>query len=430
LIGLYRALVGLARLVAPVVAHGQGKWARGLRARNRGGERLIAWARTGRDRGRPTVWFHASSVGETLQARAVASALTADLPDLQTVFTHFSPSAEEAAAAFGAHEWDAIPWDAPGPVAKVVSAVEPDLLVFTQREVWPVLADAVTRRGGRTALVAATLPESAGRLRGLARRTLAGAMSRLSLVAAIGDVDGERFLKLGVPAAAIRVTGDPGADSALARLEATPPEADVLAPFAEAVPSLVAGSTWPEDERVLCPALDRYLAGGRPLRVIVAPHEPTVAAVRALSATLRSGGWDVATLAETLEQGGRVASGQAVVVERTGVLAGLYRVATVSFVGGGFGRNGLHSVLEPAAAGTPVLFGPRGHSLAAGALLHAGGAREVRDTRSLSRVLDEWLGQDGSRDAAGDRARTYIVRQSGAALRSAESLGDLLKLEA
>lgn len=426
----YRALVGLARLLTPILAHGQSKLARGLRARRSGGKRLIEWGHTARDPGRPTVWFHASSVGETLQARAVSRALCAEHPEVQVVFTYFSPSAEAVATEFGADEWDSLPWDAMGPVQEVVSAVDPALLVFTQREVWPVLTQAVHARGGRVALIAGTLPSNAGRLRGPARRTLSRAMSQLSLVAAIDRADGERFLTLGTPPGAIDVTGDPGVDAARQRLEAGMDgplqEAPALAPFSERVPTIVAGSTWPEDESVLCPALEAYSTGAEALRVIVAPHEPTEAAVAKLSRRLQEGGWRVGTLTSVEARGASVGVGEAVVVDRVGVLASLYRVATVAFVGGGFGDDGLHSVLEPAAAGVPCAFGPRGHSLAAGALLRGGGAREVRDTAALTRVFEEWLGEDDSRVTAGASARDYIHRQSGAAIRSAELLATLL----
>jgi len=365
-------------------------------------------------------------VGETLQAKAVVRQLCAERPDLQIVFTFFSPSAESAASTFGADEWDALPWDAWGPLGAVVASVDPALLVFTQREVWPVLTNAVVKRGGRVALVAATLPEGAGRLKGLARRTLSGCMSQLSLVGAIDEDNAERFLQLGVASAAVRVTGDPGVDSARERLDEAGADASLLAPFASAVPTIVAGSTWPEDESVLCPALDAYRAGGGALRLVVAPHEPTPTALEHLSRRLKAGGWETSTLAEVEARGGAVASGHAVVVERLGVLASLYQKATIAFVGGGFGNAGLHSVLEPAAAGAPIAFGPRGHSHAAVALLRYGGATEVRDTRALSRVLHEWLGHDGSRSTAGARSKDFIDHQAGAAVRSAALLATLI----
>ena len=68
-----------------------------------------------------------------------------------------------------------------------------------------------------------------------------------------------------------------------------------------------------------------------------------------------------------------------VVVDRTGVLGELYALADAAFVGGGFHAAGLHSVLEPAAYGVPVAFGPmhRG-SREAGLLIRATGAASAR----------------------------------------------------
>ena len=422
---MYHVLVGLARLLTPVIARGQSKWARGMRSRGTGGRRLIEWGRATRDPDRPTVWFHASSVGETFQARAVAQALSAERPDLQVVFTYFSPSAEQVAATFGAEVWDALPWDASGPVGAVVDAIEPALLVFTQREVWPVITNAVIERGGRVALIAGTLPADAGRLKGLARNALSSTMAELSLVASIGPDDAERFQVLGTRPEAIEVTGDPGVDSARQRGRGTI-DARHLALFADAVPTIVAGSTWSADEILLCEALESYQGAEGDLRVIAAPHEPSDRAVAELSTRLNAAGWKTQTLTQAENRGTAVGAGEAIVVDRVGVLANLYSFGTVAYVGGGLGTKGLHSVLEPAAVGIPSVFGPRGHSLAASELVGGGGARVVRDTPELTRVLEEWLHEGESGDTAGAWARDYIERQSGAAERTAALLAGLL----
>jgi 3-deoxy-D-manno-octulosonic-acid transferase len=96
-------------------------------------------------------------------------------------------------------------------------------------------------------------------------------------------------------------------------------------------------------------------------------------------------------------------------------------------VGGGFGRAGLHSVLEPAAAGLPVVFGPR-HANArdAAGLITAGGAREVEDVSTLAAALGTWLASDEARASAAAFALGYIAGHRGAARRSAEALEPLL----
>ncbi len=117
-----------------------------------------------RDPDRPVVWFHASSVGEALQARAVLEALRERTHGLQAVFTFFSPSSENLAERFPSDVSAYLPWDLPEIMDEVLDAVCPGLVVFTQKEVWPSLAAGAGERGVPVALVAATLTRAAGRL--------------------------------------------------------------------------------------------------------------------------------------------------------------------------------------------------------------------------------------------------------------------------
>jgi 3-deoxy-D-manno-octulosonic-acid transferase len=134
----------------------------------------------------------------------------------------------------------------------------------------------------------------------------------------------------------------------------------------------------------------------------------------------------VSTLGE-VEERGAVDDATAVVVDRVGVLAQLYTVGAVAYVGGGFGSDGLHSVLEPAAAGVPVAFGPHhANARAATDLLREGGGAEVQDPGSLSSALGRWLVDADARMSASEAARGYILRHRGAALRCAESLSSLM----
>src|SRR5205085_2045533 len=114
-----------------------------------------------------------------------------------------------------------------------------------------------------------------------------------------------------------------------------------------------------------------------------------------------------------------VRAADVVVVDRVGILGDLYALATCAFVGGGFHAAGLHSVLEPAAFGAPVLFGPR-HSASRDAqlLLAAGGAASASTATALAEHLIPWLRDSAARDAAGERARNVVARGLGAAERS------------
>jgi len=424
---LYRVVQEAARTLVPVLARGDSKLARGLKARRNAHEILARWGATERDPDRPTIWLHAPSVGEGLQARAVLEALKARRRDLQVVFTHFSPSAENLARDMPADVSGYLPWDLGGPMSAVLGAVQPRAVVFAKTEVWPVLVAEAVRRGVPCVLVGGTLAAEAGRLRWPARGFLRSTWTSLERVAAIAQEDGARFVELGVPADRVTVTGDPSVDSAATRAHAVDPAAPWIAPFhRDARPTVVAGSTWPADDSVLLPALAAVREHITGARVVVAPHEPNEGYVKDLLTHLSVEGWRVETLS-TVEGAGSVEAVDAVIVDRVGVLAHLYTVATVAYVGGGFHAAGLHSVLEPAAAGVPACFGPlHANARAAGELLENGGAKEVRDTATLAEALGTWLDDDAARDYAGGRAFGYIDAHLGAAARTAALLDELL----
>jgi 3-deoxy-D-manno-octulosonic-acid transferase len=350
---------------------------------------------------------------------------------LETVFTHFSPSAEALAASMPVDVAAYLPWDVPSAVGPVLDALHPDLVVFTKTEVWPVMSREARRRGIPTALVAATLPEGSSRLRWPTREVLRPSVRRLASVLAIGEEDAARFRRLGAHDERVYVTGDPAIDSAVQRAGQANPDATYLRPFREygrehGRPTVVAGSTWPADEAVLLPACARVRAFVEDVRLIVAPHEPTGSHVAALERRLALDGWRVGRLGD-VEAAGTAEDVDAVVVDRVGVLAHLYTVADVAYVGGGFHGAGLHSVLEPAAAGVPVAFGPRhGNAPAAAELVGAGGAVRVDGPDDLTDTLARWLGDDAKRRGTGRAASGYIDAHRGAAVRTAERLLDLL----
>lgn len=415
-----RPFVGLA-------AHGPSKVARSVRGQLAARSRMERWAHAHRDPERPLLWLHAPSVGEGLQTRAVIEQLQTLRPELQLVFTHYSPSAEGLAARMPVDFAGYLPPDTPAAMRRAVQQVRPSAIVFTKTELWPMLSLAAERADIPTVLIAGTLPRSSSRRTGLAAWLLRPAHRRLTLALAVGAEDRARLVELGARAERTFVTGDPGIDSAAQRSAAARAEAPWLKPFTDRrPPTLVVGSSWPADERVLLTALESLRTSHPDLRLVIAPHEPTEDHLAPLEHALERGGWRSARLS-TVEARGALAEAQAVVVDRVGVLAELYTVGTMALVGGGFHSAGLHSVLEPAAAGLPVLFGPaHDNAVAAAELIKAGGARSVRDATELAATLREWLDDPLQRARFATAARAYIEEHQGAALRTAKLLLDQL----
>lgn len=435
---LYRAAWSAASLAAPLLASGDGKLARSIRGRRAGSKGLADWATPNRDTKRPLVWFHAASVGEGRQAEAVLVRLRAERPGWQIVYTHSSASAERFAATLPADYAGYVPADTVDETGRALDAVRPTALVFSATDVWPELVRQAASRGVRTALISATLAPTSSRRRGVSRLMLRDTFATLDAVAAIGEEDAEGLVELGVRKDRIVVAGDTRHDAADARAKRITPDAAHLRALQRAdAPILVAGSTWPADERQILEAIAK-VRKLRPLSLVIAPHEPDEAHLADLERRVRAALGDVAIVRlSTLEQSllapgpWPLASFDVCLVDRTGILAELYAAATVAYVGGGFGHSGLHSVIEPAALGKPVLFGPYWHSSRdARLLLDAGGGVCTRESGALASMLTQWLDDDEDCRHAGIRARQVVERGLGASERALEMVLDLVERSA
>jgi 3-deoxy-D-manno-octulosonic-acid transferase len=420
----YRALLRLGVLLAPTLDR-SAKAAEGHRGRSSGPGRLTAWARASRDRGRPLVWFHASSVGEGLQAESVLLELRRLHPEAQYLYTHFSPSAEGLARRLPVDTADYLPYDLPATIRPLLTALAPDLLVFSKLDLWPELATQADAGGVTVALVAGTVAPGSGRLRWPARTLLRAGYASLSAAGAIAEADADRLARLGVPRERIRVLGDPRFDSVAAKVQAVSPADPLLALGGPG--TLVAGSTWPPDEGVVLCAFASTRTTSPEARLIVVPHEPTETHLQAVESAAAALG-----LPAPVRLSAATEPVPLLLVDRVGVLARLYGAAMLAYVGGGYGRAGLHSVLEPAAWGLPVSFGPRWRdSRDAGLLLSGDAALALPEDPGLAaaRLADWWraMEADGSaRSAASGRARAIVESGAGAARRSAELLAGLI----
>jgi len=403
-----------------VVPAGTSKFRRGLSARRGIIDRYSRWASTSRDPARPLVWFHAPSVGEGLQALPIIELLRARRPEVQIVYTYYSPSAEQFARSVKADFSDFLPFDTVAHAAAIVSAIRPDLLVFSKLDIWPALTERAAAAGVSIGVISATLPESSHR-RGLVARALLGdAYRAIDRVGAIDTRDAERLREQGVRAERISVTGDTRYDQVWARAQ-RPPSA-LVDSLRSSRPTLVAGSTWPTDEEHLLPAWMRIREKIPDGRLVIAPHETSDAHLKSIEEWARANGLVLARLDAT-----NATQADLILIDRYGILGDLYALADVAYVGGGFQAAGLHSVLEPAAFGAPVLFGPRNEkSRDAAQLIDEGGGAMIKGVIDLTIRLGDWLGSTAARDSAGAFARSVVEKGRGAAERSYDLVTTLL----
>jgi 3-deoxy-D-manno-octulosonic-acid transferase len=369
-------------------------------------------------------------VGEGLQARPLLEAWRRQYPTDQLLYTFFSPSAESFAARLDVDFAGYLPFDSTGAARTVIDAIAPSALVFSKLDVWPQLVEVARAMSVPTAMISATLPEGSGRSGWLARAALRDAYASLLAVGAVDPDDASRLITLGVRADRISVTGDTRYDQVLARTAALDRGSMIWQALQSDRPTVVAGSTWPSDEAVLCGAWARVRDAVPDARLIIAPHEPTASHLEPIEQWAAQSGLRSTRLSALLDHQPPHGA-DVVLIDRVGVLGDLYGLAQAALVGGGFHRAGLHSVLEPAAFGVPVLFGPGGDRVRdARALSTSGGGRLVHDVESMAAQLVSWLRVERDRHAAGREARALVERGQGSTARSVALVRGVLTTDA
>jgi 3-deoxy-D-manno-octulosonic-acid transferase len=419
---LYAAAANTASVVSALVPPSDAKAAIAFRARRGIGKRYAAWAAQARDASRPLLWMHAPSVGEGLMARPVLAAMHEKHPEVQLAYTFFSPSAEEFSRTLDVDFRDYLPFDAKADVMTALDALRPRAIVFSKLDVWPELVRQARTRGIRLGLISASLPAESKRRSTMGGLLLREAYASLDAVGAVDEDTAVRLVELGVDPNRVVVTGDTRYDQVWQRAQAANRETGLLARLASARPTFIAGSTWPPDEAVLLDGILRARGRIPAMRAIIAPHEVSQ---DHLDPILQWADRQRLRLARVDDPD--AGDADIILVDRYGVLGDLYALADLAYVGGGFHAAGLHSTLEPAAYGAPVLFGPRHErSRDALALLRDGGARAVVNAAGVERALLDFLLDSDARRCAGAAALSVVQRGCGAASKSVALVEQLL----
>jgi 3-deoxy-D-manno-octulosonic-acid transferase len=373
------------------------------------------WSQAGGRLADRPVWFHVSSVGEFEQAKPVISSLAHLRPDIPVVVSFSSPSGYHFALRKETLDdgnnikfIDYLPIDFARNARFTLDAIDPRLLVFVKFDLWPNLIWEARRRRVPVVLIDATLSSSSLRTSGAGRNFYSTVYSNIDKILAISESDASRFRETTPGHPSIATTGDTRFDRVMERKRnAGEVGFDVAKPDRRVV---ICGSTWPRDEARLLPALAEIMAADPTVFAVIAPHEPHAERVAALSAWAEASGFSVARAS------GGVAEPhpRVVLIDTVGILAESYRMGDVAFVGGGF-STGVHSVIEPAIEGLPVLFGPEHeNSFEALCLLEAGAGVAVDRAVDVEDTLNRLLKDKKVREEAGDAARAYVESQLGA----------------
>jgi 3-deoxy-D-manno-octulosonic-acid transferase len=404
-------------------------WALKCGARFSPGLRAFLQARNGllarwraAELGENRLWFHVSSVGELEQARPVIE----NLRGYSIVLSYFSPSVPRLVKDWSFVRFaDYLPLDTPEEMQELMSIVQPRALVLNRYDIWPNHVLAAQRAGVPVFLINASTPPLGwfGWLSLRARRALFGAVAAWTFVDAVAAGAWEPYV---LPRARGLAAGDPRVDRALARVEKALAENKSRAKlelWRRQKFSLVAGSTWPKDEALLLEAWQRLKV---PRSLVIVPHEPTAEHVGHLEKMLARNGLSYVRFS-ALEGASQA---DVLIVDQRGFLAEIYGVGRLAYVGGGFGRQ-IHSIVEPAAHGLPMAFGPHFARSPEAVTLTAVGAALTVPEGGGARILADWMlqmqGEGRPRQRAVEALHVFLQVHRGAGERVAHFIEDCLR---
>ena len=334
---------------------------------------------------RPTVWFHAASLGEFEQARPVLEEYRRRHPDHQVLVTFFSPSGYEIRKNYALA--DAIcylPMDTPRNVRRFVFDANPDTVFFVKYEFWYNYLKALKGWGAKTYIFSTIFRPSQYFFKWYGKWFLH--QLREDFVHLF--VQNEESLQLlrshGVEQCSL--AGDTRFDRVHQIAQAAESN-EVVEAWLDGYEGkvLVGGSTWPPDEELLTQAIKQ--SSNQAIRIILAPHVISEEHLKQIEQLFP----DSIRYSQLSTQHSTLNTKKVLIIDNIGMLSKLYRYADVAYIGGGFGV-GIHNILEAVTFGKPVLFGPNYHKFQeAHDIIARGGGFSHSDSTQLTQNLQPLL---------------------------------------
>ena len=399
-------------------------WWRGLRNpayRRRWRERLGSVARPADG---PVIWVHAVSVGEAQAAQPLIRRLLRDYPEYSVLVTTTTPTGRDQVARLfsDAVEHRYFPFDLPGIVRRYLAQVDPALVLVMETEIWPNLAAECARRAIPLMLVNGRLSARSARGYARVRALMAETLQHFDRLAVQTPADAERQVSLGASRQRVDVTGHLKFDIRLAASVAE--QAEVLRlSWGLDRPVWVAASTHEGEEQQVLAAHARLLKQfPRALLLLVPRHperfEPVAELIRRQGYALRRRSVDSLSGDDF----------QVFLGDTMGELPVFLGAGDMAFMGGSLVPVGGHNLLEPAALGVPVVFGPHMFNFAAISelFLNQRAAIQVADADALAEVLARCLGDAERRAQIGEAGRRLVAENRGALDRTLDEVRALL----
>ena len=341
------------------------------------------------------IWFHFASLGEFEQGRPVLEKIRALHPQKNIVITFFSPSGYEVRKDYAlADAVFYLPLDTAKNAKKLIRLFNPELAIFTKYEYWYHYFNTLHEHNIPLFVVSAIFRTDQvffKRFGSLHRRIL----SFVSFFFVQNEES--KMLLAGIGVKNVTISGDTRFDRVFENALAPKP-IETIAKFCETAPTLIAGSTWAEDEQLL----KELITGNSDWKFIIAPHEIHQKHIDEINQLI-----PLAVRYSELNDAN--INSRVLIVDNIGLLSSVYQYGNIAYIGGGFGA-GIHNTLEAAAFGLPVIFGPNYHKFQeAKDLIALKAGISIKNQQELQEAF-RFFSTDNK---AGIRAKDYVARKKG-----------------
>ncbi len=345
------------------------------------------------------VWFHAASLGEFEQGKPVMELLKQNHPEINLVVSFFSPSGYEQRKDWPLATTCYLPLDTPANAKRFIKLLSPKMAVFIRYEFWANYLDELYKNNIPTAVIAAQFRPDQFAFKSLGT-FLRKRIARLDAIMVQYQSAKNLLISQNFDSKKVTVCGDSRFDRVLETVNSaiSIPELDA---FCGNDPVIILGSCYEKEVGFAKEALSKFPNW----KAIYAPHFVDDEYVTKLEKQLSEP-------AIRFTQFKDFAGQRFLILNTIGKLAAAYRYGHIAIIGGGF-RDGIHNIIEPAAFGMPLFFGPNHKSFPeAQAMIDSGFAFEI--SAESRQKLDQLMSNENNRDELAQRARDFVKTHAGA----------------
>ena len=297
------------------------------------------------------LWFHVASHGEFQQIETIINKIKESDSSIGIIVSFFSPSGFKNVDNRSIDCKIYLPFDTPFSVLRALKLASPEKIIFASNDLWPNFIFFAYHKRIKLILTSARLNHNSGLSSFVKNSYQRIFLSYFTKIFTITNKD-QKSISNFIPQDKVFFAGNPRYDRILENLDSEIMKNDKR--FQKKI--FILASLWDDDNKFLFPYVFKYLDKNPEYKIVIVPHEISFENINYYKSILDENSISNTTIdshSNILDLDERV-----IIVNKVGFLSKLYCQTYIAYVGGGFSKNGIHNIIEPAAAANPVFFGP------------------------------------------------------------------------